>query len=194
MPTFFFLPVVMLTLVINFYLLLFTPLGVSRAKIDGQTVVLQNKFNFYAVLPAVLGIQNSSFFTADDRPRILENFIKKYFPDSPLLPYTYYFVETADRYGLHYTLLVAIAMQESHLCKYTPPNSNNCWGLGVYGDKVWRFDTYEEGISALGKTLSRYQTKGRVEPEEIMKLYTPGSDGSWARAVDHFMDEMQEAR
>lgn len=191
---FFYPPLVLALLAFNLYLLVYTPLGVSKARIAGRVVMVQNTFNFYAVLPAVLGIQNSSFFTADDRPRMLENFIKKYDPLSPLLPYTYYLVETADRYGLHHTLLLAIAMQESRLCKHIPPGSHNCWGLGIYGDRVWRFASYEEGIDALGRTLSRYQSKGRVQPEEIMKIYTPQSDGSWARAVQRFMDEMQEGR
>lgn len=187
-----FIPIVMLVFFLNFYLLLYTPVGMKLAGSSRRNaIVLNNKFNFYAVLPAILGIQNSSFFTGDARPKQLEDFIKKYHAASPLLPYTYFLVETADRYNLHYTLLVAIAMQESHLCRFIPRDSNNCWGLGIYGDKVWRFATYEEAIDALGRTLSKYQSKGRVQPEEIMQLYTPGSDGSWARAVRHFMDEMQ---
>lgn len=187
-------PIILLAFFLNAYAILYTPLGLVDRSRQGHIIPLANAFKFYSVLPAILGFQNSSFFTGDDRPRVLEQFILKYYPQSPLLPYNYFLVETADRYNLHYTLLVAIAMQESHLCRNIPPNSNNCWGLGIYGDKIWRFVNYEEAITALGKTLSKYQSKGRVEPDEIMKLYTPSSDGTWARAVRHFMDEMQAMR
>ncbi len=195
LPVVVFPPTVLITLGLCLYLLIATPIGKARANLQaGQVNLPQNRFSFYAVLPAVLGFQNSIFFNQDARPHMLDEFIKKYNPDSPLLPYTYFMVETADRYQLPFTLLVAIAMQESHLCRTIPYESNNCWGLGVYGDRVWRFATYEEAIDALGRTLSRYQSNGRVQPQEIMQLYTPKSDGSWARAVQKFMDEMQEGK
>ena len=152
---------------------------------------VDNSFNFYAALPAVLGSQNSVIISGDARPYILEKFIKGYYPDSPLLPYTQNLVDTADRYNLDFRLMVGIAMQESNLCKRIPENSRNCWGLGIYGDKVWRFDSYEEAIEAVGKTLSKYATKGRLQPEEIVKLYTPSSNGSWERAVRLFMEKME---
>lgn len=152
---------------------------------------VDNSFNFYAALPAVLGSQNSVIISGDARPYILEKFIKTYYPESPLLPYTQNLVDTADRYNLDFRLMVGIAMQESNLCKKIPEGSRNCWGLGIYGDKVWRFESYEEAIEAVGKTLSKYATKGRLQPEEIVKLYTPSSNGSWEHAVRHFMEKME---
>ena len=38
--------------------------------------------------------------------------------------------------GFDYRLLPAIAMQESTLCRSIPVDSHNCWGWGIYGDKV----------------------------------------------------------
>ncbi len=163
----------------------------SRFTHASLPLFFENDFKYYAALPAVLGSQNSSIITGDARPLILERFIKTYNKDSPLLPYTYFLVDVADRDNLEFSLMTAIAMQESNLCKHIPENSKNCWGLGIYGDKIWRFNTYEEAIEAVGKTLSKYASKGRLQPEEIMEIYTPSSNGSWAHAVRKFMDDMK---
>lgn len=186
-----YLPTAFIFLIICLYLLLASLPRQVVAESDNNFEPPQNFFKFYAALPAVFGVQNSAITSGDARPYILERFIKKYYPDSPLLPYTHYMVNIADRYNLHFALLTAIAMQESNLCKFIPENSRNCWGLGIYGDKVWRFDSYEEAIEEVAKTLSRYARKGRLQPEEIMQLYTPRSEGSWARAVRKFMNEME---
>ena len=165
------------------------PPQVKKDHVFATTV--ENAFKFYAALPAVLGGQNSAIIAGDARPFILEKFIKKYHPSSPLLPYTHFIVDASDRYNLHFALMVAIAMQESNLCKVIPENSRNCWGLGIYGDKIWHFENYEDAIENVAKTLSKYATKGRLQPEEIMQLYTPSSNGTWSFAVRKFMDEMQ---
>ena len=86
----------------------------------------------------------------------------------------------------------AIAMQESNLCKRSPENSFNCWGFGIYGQKVTRFSDYEEGIEAVTKTLAlKYKADGLDTPQEIMRRYTPQSNGSWAESVEYFMDQLQ---
>lgn len=152
---------------------------------------VENSFKFYAALPAIFGSENSQIITGDARPYILQRFILKYYKESPLLPFTQYLVDTSDQYNLDFRLLTAIAMQESNLCKRIPEGSRNCWGHGIYGDKVLRYDSYEEAILDVSKTLSKYALKGRLQPEEIMQLYTPSSNGSWAFAVRKFMDIMK---
>ena len=63
---------------------------------------------------------------------------------------------------------------------------------GIYGDQVVRFQTVEERIETVAQTLAKnYTTKGLMEPEEIMRKYTPQSKGSWAAGVLHFMNEMK---
>ena len=107
--------------------------------------------------------------------------------NSPLFDYADLLVEEADKYGYDYRLLVAIALQESTGCKFIPDNSYNCWGWGIYGDTVTRFDSYDEAIRTVSAGIKKnYLDKGLITTEQIMKKYTPGSNGSWARAVRYF--------
>lgn len=149
-----------------------------------------NEYQLYAAVPSVLGDFSSSIKTGDARPEILRNFFEKH--KSPLVPYSEFFVEIADTYNLDFRLLPAISMQESNLCKIVPEESYNCWGFGIYGDKVLKFKSYEEAIETVAKTLrAKYADKGLLTPEEIQAKYTPSSNGSWAYAVSHFMDQMK---
>ena len=83
-------------------------------------------------------------------------------------------------------------MQESTLCKKAPKNSYNCWGFGIYGKKVTRFDNYHIAIETVTKTLAtKYKDQGLETPEQIMSKYTPSSNGSWAKGVLGFMERME---
>lgn len=151
----------------------------------------------YAALPTSENIFEALVASKDSRVETVRQFLEKY--DSPLEPHAQYIVDIADQYKLDYRLIPAIAMQESNLCKKMPKNkldplipSNNCWGFGVYGGKVRVFNSFKEGIEVVTKTLAeKYkETHGLVTPEEIMQMYTPGSNGSWAYGVNHFMAEL----
>lgn len=121
---------------------------------------------------------------------ILQKFFTKY--NSPLVDYVSYIVQTADKYGIDYRLIPAISMQESTGCKFIPENSYNCWGWGIYGDKVTRFPNYPEAIETVSRGLkNNYIDKGLTSPEEIMKRYTPPSKGSWAEGVHFFFEQLQ---
>jgi hypothetical protein len=83
-------------------------------------------------------------------------------------------------------------MQESTLCKKIPKDSYNCWGFGIYGGKVTRFDNYPEAIHTITKTLAvKYKKDGLHTPEEIMQRYTPSSNGSWAKGVNLVFKSLQ---
>lgn len=126
----------------------------------------------------------------DARVEIVRQFFERY--KSPLEPYASTIIETADAYDLDFRLIPAIAMQESNLCKKAPENSYNCWGFGIYGQKVTRFSDYEEAIVAVTKTLAlKYKADGLDTPQEIMRRYTPRSNGSWADSVEYFMNQLQ---
>lgn len=117
-------------------------------------------------------------------------FLQKY--NSPLEPYSVDIVNAAEEYGLDYRLIPAIAMKESTLCKKIPIGSNNCWGFGIYGGKVTRFESYKEGIYIVTRALAtRYRDRGLITPDQIMTMYTPSSDGSWARDVNLFMSQIK---
>jgi len=127
------------------------------------------------------------FQTKDIRIANLKYFFRKY--NSILYDKADIFVQNADTYNFDYRLLPAIAMQESGLCKHIPENSYNCWGWGIYGGKVTRFTSYEEAIETISRGIKmHYIDKGLTTPEQIMKKYTPPSDGSWAYGVNTFLN------
>lgn len=143
----------------------------------------------YAALETTRKMALEEIMQNDARLESVRHFLARY--DSPLEPYAKDLVAAADQYDLDYRLLPAIAMQESNLCKKTPKESFNCWGFGIYGKKVLRFDNYADAIQAVTKTLAQeYIQQGLETPEQIMKRYTPNNDGSWAFAVNHFMQEL----
>ena len=128
----------------------------------------------------------TEFKTQDIRVANLKYFFRKY--ESVLYDKSDYIVKIADQYKLDYRLIPAIAMQESGLCKHIYENSYNCWGWGIYGNKVTRFSSYEEAIETISRGLKKnYIDKGLVTAEDIMKKYTPPSTGSWAFGVNFFL-------
>ncbi len=128
--------------------------------------------------------------SVDARESALKEFFKRY--SSPLEDHAKEVVLAADKYGIDYRLLPAIAMQESGLCKKIPKDSYNCWGFGIYGKKVTRFENYPQAINTVSKTLAtEYIAKGYDNPEKIMQKYTPSSNGSWAESVVFFMEKIE---
>ncbi|MCX6732755.1 MAG: hypothetical protein NTV98_04400 [Candidatus Roizmanbacteria bacterium] len=128
----------------------------------------------------------TEFKTEDIRVANLKFFFRKY--DSVLYDKSEYIVKMADQYKLDYRLIPAIAMQESGLCKNIYEGSHNCWGWGIYGNKVTRFNSYEEAIETISRGLKKnYIDKGLTTPEDIMRKYTPPSTGSWAFGVNFFL-------
>ena len=149
----------------------------------------QNPKVAFAALPVASGTLKINIVAQDARLIAVKKFFKRY--NSDLLPYAQEVIKSADKYSLDFRLIPAIAMQESNLCKKAPEGSHNCWGFGIYAKKVTKFDNYTEAIDIVTKTLAKqYKEKGLETPEQIMTMYTPGSNGSWARGVNQFMDQM----
>ena len=149
----------------------------------------------YAALPPASGSLKMALTAQDARVAVVRDFLKHY--KSDLLPYAQTIIDAADKYNLDYRLVPAIAMQESNLCnKLTGKlkDSHNCWGFGVYGKKVTKFDNYADAINTVTKTLAiEYKAKGLETPDQIMTRYTPGSNGSWAKSVNYFMNQLSVA-
>jgi len=144
----------------------------------------------FTALPDESPSTSIKLISSDARGEILKNYLSRF--DSPLLPYAYYIVNMSDEYNIDFRLITAIAQQESNLCKYIPVNSHNCWGWGIHSQGTLGFSSYEEGIKTVSEGLKKeYLAKGYTTPEEIMRKYTPLSDGSWASGVSKFMQEME---
>ena len=144
----------------------------------------------FAALPSAENVLDDHITAVDARVEMVRQFFEKY--KSPLEPFAQSVIDSADQYGLDFRLIPAIAMQESNLCHKIIIDSYNCWGFGIYGKKVTRFTSYEEGIETVTRTLAKnYIQNGLETPEEIMTKYTPSSNGSWADSVNYFMDQLQ---
>jgi hypothetical protein len=137
------------------------------------------------------GIKVSEKIEGDDaRPVIIKKYLEKY--NSPLVPYSDLIFEVSQTYGFEYYWIVAIAQQESNLCKKAPEDSHNCWGYGIHKRGTLKFDNYELAIKSYADYLKReYFDKGLNTPELIMQKYCPSSNGSWARGVWQFIEEME---
>jgi len=143
----------------------------------------------FAALPVASGTLKINIISQDARLVAVKDFFKKY--HSELLPFADDVINSADKYDLDFRLIPAIAMQESGGCKNAPKDSYNCWGFGIYAKKVTRFNNYPDAIDTVTKTLAKqYKANGLETPEQIMTRYTPGSNGSWARGVNQFMNQL----
>ena len=152
-----------------------------------------SNFKLYAALPGQ-NIEITDQITAEDgRSLIIENYFKE--QASELAALAANFVEEADKYQLDYRLLPAIAMQESNGGKRIPSGSFNPFGYGIYGSKAVHFESWEEAIEVVAKSLREdYLNQGLNTPYEIMTKYTPPSiakGGPWAKGVTHFMEELR---
>jgi len=143
-----------------------------------------NQFNFS--MAPVSKSMKTQVFLSDNRVANLKAFFRKY--NSDLYDHAEKIVEVSDKYKFDYRLLPAIAMQESGLCRTIPYESYNCWGWGIYGDTVTRFDSYDDALETVAKGIKdHYIDNGLVTASAIMKKYTPSSNGSWAYGVNTFL-------
>lgn len=160
---------------------------------QNQTVNIQTPHNnsrVYAAIPDPVGQVAGAATAGDARAEIIKQYLERY--ESPLVPYSETIVQTAERYSLDFRLLVAIAQQESNLCKKIPPESHNCWGWGIHSKGTLLFEDYETAIDTVSKGLKeKYIDRGYTTPEEIMSKYTPSSPGTWAAGVNQFLGDME---
>jgi len=170
---------------------LFTLIALDKNNNETNVIVQNSAYTkIFAALPDTSPTTSIKLISSDARGDIVKNYLEKY--DSPLIPYAYYIVNVSDENNIDFRLLTAIARQESNLCKYIPENTYNCWGWGIHSQGTLAFASYEEGIKTVTKGLKNdYYDKGFNTPEDIMKKYTPLSNGSWAEAVNQFMYEME---
>lgn len=151
---------------------------------------LAKQFNFSSA-PFSSGPFKTEVKITDGRAANLKIFFRKH--GSILYDYADKIVEESDKNGFDYRLLPAIAMQESTLCRAIPENSHNCWGWGIYGTTVTRFDDYDEAIETVAKGIKEnYLDQGLTTATKIMARYTPSSpEGAWAKSVNSFLRALE---
>ena len=122
----------------------------------------------FAALPEIKNQTQTAFQIEDARPEIIRQYLEYY--NSPLIPHAELIVKLSDENDFDYRWMVAIAQQESNLCKRIPPNSHNCWGWGIYGDKVTRFDSYEDALIAIAPQFKGIFLKATSTPRTSRQL------------------------
>lgn len=100
---------------------------------------------------------------------------------------TTYFVQTADKYGLDWTLIPSISGIESNFGNSMPEGSNNPFGIGGRGPA--RFSSIPEAIEYEGELLAKYRL---ISTRAIGAIYCPKEDCNekWAETVTGFSNEI----
>jgi hypothetical protein len=160
--------------------------GVTRESVD--------KYNIFSAQPLVLGTSTINLYGMDSRAKKIEGVFRAY--NCPMRGTGEFIVEQADKNGIPYWIIPAIAFQESMCGKITPERagveSYNAWGWAVYGGNAKFFNNYEHGIKVVSEYMSnRFFKQGITEPCDIMRIYTPPSKGSWCRGVNYFGDKIK---
>lgn len=187
---------------------LFLLLGMNEGEsLQNPEVIVKQRVKVpefvYAAVPKPESEIKAAVLGADAREEILRQYLERY--GSPLLGLEDVLVEVADENGFDFRWMVAIAQQESNLCKKIPDGSHNCWGWGIWcldydaeankcnEMKVTKFESYEQAIRKIAPQFKeKFLTKGEfTDPEQVMQTYTPPSKGSWAFGVNQFMEEME---
>lgn len=123
---------------------------------------------------------------SDMRVVALKNVLEKY--GSPLAPYAQSYIETADKYGMDWELLPAIAGLESSFGKHQLAGSYNSYGWG--GGRLY-FDSVNDGIETVLFALkTKYAARGATTVESIAPIYSESA--TWAPRVRRFMAEIDK--
>ena len=124
---------------------------------------------------------------ADPRIEKIQTYLEKH--NSPIADHAKLIVDVSYIYGLDPYFLVSISAVESTFCKHIPSDSYNCFGWGIYGNKITRFNSYAEGIETVARGLNteRYREK---TIEEIAEIYCTGPE-NWSSNVRWFINEIK---
>lgn len=154
----------------------------------GLSTIRQEPFA-YAALPTMDTVFEGSATLTDKRETNLSDYFSYY--HSPLKPYANEIVSRADKYGIDYRLLPAIAMQETGLCKTALQAAPyNCWGWGIWGKKVTSFHSYQEAIDTISRYFANRKEKGIDNLDAIGSIYNPGNTNHWKENVAYVMDQL----
>lgn len=112
--------------------------------------------------------------------------------NSPLANSAEHFVAEADRLGLDWKLVAAIAGVESTFGKYVPRNSYNGWGWGIFtgaSDGI-HFASWNNGITTVSEGLKyHYIDKGATTIEQIGRKYA--ASPTWSAKVRFFLSKIE---
>ena len=177
-------------------------LGVFVAIIIGAFVFLPSKakprisdrYSIYAATPLTIEESTQKVATKDSRAQKIDGVFKEY--ACPMEGMGNTFVEEADKNGIPWWLVASVSFQESGCGKKAPVvdgvSSYNAWGWGIYGDNLHMFENWARGVERVSRYFGEnFYSQGVTDTCEIMKTYTPPSNGSWCYGVNHFAEIFQ---
>jgi len=153
------------------------------------------KYSIYSSRPLVLGTASNRLLGKDPRAAKIDKILEKF--NCPMQNLGEFYVYEADKNNIPYWIVPAISFQESNCGKKSPTideeETYNAWGWAVYGSTTKGFDNWEHGISVVSDYMNeRFFSQGITDPCEIMKVYTPPSNGSWCEGIKYFGDMINE--
>lgn len=115
--------------------------------------------------------------------------LEKY--NSPMVGLEDVLITTAEKYGLEWTLLAAIAGTESSFAKRMPVNCVNPYGWGIYGDNKLCFESLKASIEGVAAGLAAKYNISSLE--SIARTYNSVSTESWTQHTRFFMNKIKLA-
>lgn len=112
--------------------------------------------------------------------------------NSPLMDQSAHFISEADRLGLDWKLVAAIAGTESTFGKRVPGGSYNAWGWGIPtgAQSGIAFESWKHGITRVSEGLkTRYIDRGATSVEQIGRIYA--ASPRWAGNVRFFLNAIE---
>lgn len=112
--------------------------------------------------------------------------------NSPLAGEAPHFIAEADRLGLDWKLVAAIAGTESTFGKHVPSGSYNAWGWGIPTghESGIAFGSWKQGITNVSEGLKdRYINRGATSIEGIGRIYA--ASPRWAGNVRFFINQIE---
>ncbi len=125
-----------------------------------------------------------------NRAERLETYLRA--NNSPLADEAEHFVNEADRVGIDWKFVAAIAGVESTFGKRIPHGSYNAWGWGIPtgAQSGLAFESWKEAITAVSEGLRfNYLDRGDQTVEQIGRIYA--ASPRWAGNVRFFLEKIE---
>ncbi len=141
------------------------------------------------VLLFISGVDVARASGSDARALQMRVVLSKY--NSPMVGLENVLISTAEKYGLDWTLLAAIAGTESSFAKRMPYQCINPYGWGIYGSNKLCFESIEASIEGVASGLAKKYNISSLE--SIARTYNQVSTEAWTSHTRFFMNKIKTA-
>jgi len=142
---------------------------------------------FSTLVLLISGTTPVSATEVDLRAQQMRVVLQKY--NSPMVGLEDVLIRTAEKYGLDWTLMAAIAGTESSFAKRMPFQCINPYGWGIYGDHKLCFKSLADAIEGVASGLAKKYNTSSVE--SIARTYNQVSTEGWINHTKFFMNKIK---